>query len=71
MQKRNRFSFWRVGAWLIGINLFIIGFVLVIVYFVKMPNQPKYLGDSFHSSRFLLRMGFSPGLSMHLLLFRP
>jgi sensor histidine kinase YesM len=59
MEKENRFSFWRVSAWLIGINLFIIGTVLLVVYFVKIPNQPKYLGDSFHSSFFLLRMGFS------------
>ncbi len=41
MEKKNRFSFWKVSAWLIGINLFIIGFVLILVYYVKVPNQTK------------------------------
>jgi two-component system LytT family sensor kinase len=59
MEKKNRFSFWRVSAWMSGINLVIIGVVLILVYYVKLPNQPKSLADSFNSSGFLVRMVFS------------
>lgn len=59
MEKKNRFSFWRVSAWLSGINLFIIGTVLILVYYVKLPSQPKGLAESFNSSGFLVRMAFS------------
>jgi two-component system, LytTR family, sensor kinase len=59
MEKKNRFSFWRVGAWLTGINLLIMGLALIFVYFVKLPNQSKSLADSFNSSGFLGRMVFS------------
>jgi two-component system, LytTR family, sensor kinase len=56
MEKKNRFSFWKVSAWLIGLNLFIIGLVLIVVYYVKLPNQPKSLAPTFNTPHFLLRM---------------
>jgi two-component system LytT family sensor kinase len=59
MEKKNRFSFWKVSAWLIGINLFIIGFVLILVYYVKMPNQTKDMYAAFSAPRYLIRVAFS------------
>jgi two-component system, LytTR family, sensor kinase len=59
MEKKNRFSFWRVSAWLSGINLFIVGLALIIVYYVKIPNQPKSMYATFNTHSYLVRMIFS------------
>jgi two-component system, LytTR family, sensor kinase len=59
MEKKNRFSFWNVSAWLTGINIFIIGLVLIIVYYVKMPNQPVGMYAAFNTRSYLVRAVFS------------
>jgi two-component system LytT family sensor kinase len=56
MEKKNRFSFWKVSAWLTGLNLFIIGLLLILVYYVKIPNQQKDLYAAFSIHNFFLRM---------------
>jgi two-component system, LytTR family, sensor kinase len=59
MEKKNRFSFWKVSAWLSAINLFIIGFVLILVYYVKIPNQPRNMYAAFSMPSYLIRTVFS------------
>lgn len=59
MEKKNRLSFWRVSAWLLGINIFFTGLVLIVIYYVKLPNQPRNMYAAFHLHSFLVRMGLS------------
>jgi len=59
MEKKNRFSFWKVSAWLIGVNVVIVGLALILVYYVKIPNQTKDMYAAFSTRSFLIRGGFS------------
>ncbi len=54
MQKKNRFSFWKTSLCLIGINTFFVAVMLLVVYYVKMPNQQTNLAVLFHTREYLL-----------------
>lgn len=58
MQKKNRFSFWKISLWLTGINLFWFIMALVLIKYVKMPNQ-AWDPNTFSTPRFLIRMAVS------------
>jgi two-component system, LytTR family, sensor kinase len=59
MEKKNRFSFWKVSAWLIGVNVVIVGLALILVFYVKIPNQTKGMYAAFSTRSYLIRGGFS------------
>jgi len=54
MDKKNRYSFWKVCFWVTLINVTGLGLLLTMVYFVKFPQQ-TWNPHNFPLSRFLLR----------------
>src|ERR1700753_4167872 len=56
MKKKRRFKFWKVSAWLTGLNIFFAAMILILVYWVKLPNMTMNLPKVFNTGRFLLRM---------------
>ncbi len=59
MDKKNRFSFWKVCFWVTLINVVLLGFMLTIIYFVKLPAPQAWDPKTFPLGRFLLRGGIS------------
>ena len=58
MNKKNRYSFWKVCFWVALLNLVGMGMMLTIIYFVKVPQQ-TWNPSTFPLGRFLLRGGVS------------
>jgi len=58
MDKKYRYSFWKICFWVTLINVVVMGLLLTIVYFVKVPQQSWDPG-AFPLGRFLLRCGVS------------
>jgi len=58
MDKKNRYSFWKVCFWVTLINVVTFGLLLTMVYFVKVPQQ-SWDPHTFPLGRFLLRCGVS------------
>lgn len=55
---RNRFSFLKVCFWVTLINVILLGVSLLIIYYVRLPNQP-YNPSGFKPGRYLLREAFT------------
>ncbi|HVU56341.1 MAG TPA: histidine kinase [Puia sp.] len=58
MDKKYRYSFWKVCFWVTLINVVAFGLLLTMIYFVKIPQQP-WNPQNFPLGRFLLRGGVS------------
>lgn len=58
MDKKYRYSFWKVCFWVTLINVVLLGLMLTLIYYVKMPQQ-TWDPRTFPLGRFLLRGGVS------------
>lgn len=59
MDKKYRYSFWKVCFWVTLINVVGMGLMLTLIYFVKLPPQQAWNTHTFPLGRFLLRGGIS------------
>jgi len=55
MDKKYRFSFWKVGFWVVLLNILLAGFILWMLYYVRNPYQTVDI-HTFSVPRFLGRM---------------
>ncbi|HEY4208889.1 MAG TPA: histidine kinase, partial [Puia sp.] len=55
MDKKNRYSFKKVCFWVTLINIVILGLVLSLIYFVKLPEPQGWNPHSFPLGRYILR----------------